>query len=102
MAGYCVGLTGGIASGKSAVSDRFAALGIAVADADVVARVIVEPGQPALGEVVAAFGAGILQADGRLDRTALRQRVFNDPGARHRRSIHLRRRGSAMRRSPLR
>ena len=84
MAGYCVGLTGGIASGKSAVADRFAARGVAVADADVVARAIVEPGQPALAEVVAAFGAGVLQADGRLDRAVLRQRVFNDPHARRR------------------
>lgn len=84
MAGYCVGLTGGVASGKSAVADRFAALGVAVADADVVARAIVEPGQPALGDVVAAFGAGILQADGRIDRALLRQRVFNDPEARRR------------------
>ena len=84
MAGYCVGLTGGIASGKSAVAERFAALGIPVADADVVARAMVEPGQPALGEVVAAFGAGILQADGRLDRAALRRRVFDDPEARAR------------------
>src|SRR5688500_15100399 len=82
MAGYCVGLTGGVASGKSAVADRFAALGIAVADADVVARAIVEPGQPALGEVVAAFGAGMLLADGRLDRATLRKRVFGDPEAR--------------------
>ena len=84
MAGYCVGLTGGIASGKSAVADRFAARGVTVADADVVARAIVEPGQPALAEVVAAFGAGVLRPDGWLDRVALRQRVFDDPAARHR------------------
>ena len=83
MAGYCVGLTGGIASGKSAVAERFAARGVEVADADVVARAIVEPGQPALAEVVAAFGAGVLQPDGRLDRAALRQRVFDDAAARH-------------------
>ena len=84
MAGYCVGLTGGIASGKSAVADRFAARGIAVADADVVARAIVEPGQAALAEVVAAFGPGVSLPDGRLDRAALRQRVFDDAAARHR------------------
>ena len=84
MAGYCIGLTGGIASGKSAVADRFAARGIAVADADVVARAIVEQGQPALQDIVAAFGAGVLQADGRLDRAALRQRVFDDGDARRR------------------
>ena len=84
MAGYCVGLTGGIASGKSAVADRFAARGVTVADADVVARAIVEPGQPALAEVVAAFGPDVLLPDGRLDRAALRQRVFDDAAARHR------------------
>ena len=84
MAGYCVGLTGGIASGKSAVADRFAERGVMVADADVVARAIVEPGQAALAEVVAAFGAAVLQPDGRLDRAALRQRVFDDAAARHR------------------
>jgi dephospho-CoA kinase len=82
MAAYCVGLTGGIASGKSAVAERFAARGIAVADADVVAREIVEPGQPALAEVAALFGDGMLQPDGRLDRAALRRRVFGDESAR--------------------
>lgn len=82
MAGYCVGLTGGIASGKSAVAERFAARGIAVADADLVARAVVEPGQPALAEVATRFGEGVLKADGRLDRAALRQRVFGDDAAR--------------------
>jgi len=82
MARYCVGLTGGIASGKSAVAERFAARGIVVADADVVARTIVEPGQPALAEVVARFGKNMLEPDGRLDRAALRRRVFGDEAAR--------------------
>ena len=79
-----VGLTGGIASGKSAVADRFAAKGIVVADADVAAREVVMPGQPALAEVAAAFGADVLQADGQLDRAALRAHVFGDDAARHR------------------
>ncbi len=82
MSHFIIGLTGGIASGKSAVAERFAARGIAVVDADVVARAVVEPGQPALAEVVARFGDGVLQADGRLDRAALRTRVFGDDDAR--------------------
>ena len=81
---FCVGLTGGIASGKSAVADRFAAHGIAVVDADVAARDVVAPGQPALAEIAAVFGAGVLQADGTLDRAALRRHVFGDDAARHR------------------
>lgn len=80
MSDYLIGLTGGIASGKSALAQAFAARGIAVADADVVAREIVEPGQPALAEVAARFGAGMLGEDGRLDRAALRRHVFADPG----------------------
>jgi len=82
MAGYRVGLTGGVASGKSAVTGLFAGRGIAVADADVAARAVVEPGQPALAQVVAAFGADVLDASGRLDRAWLRARVFNDADAR--------------------
>ncbi len=77
-----VALTGGIASGKSAVADRFAALGIDIIDADLVARELVEPGMPALDEIVTAFGDGVLGADGRLDRRAMRARVFNDNDAR--------------------
>ena len=84
MSDFIIGLTGGIASGKSAVTDRFIARGVAVADADVAARAVVEPGQPALAEIVAAFGDGLLQADGRLDRGALRARVFADDVARRR------------------
>jgi len=81
---FCVGLTGGIASGKSAVADRFAARGIVVVDADVAAREVVAPGQPALADIVAAFGDGVLQADGTLDRAALRRHVFGDDAARRR------------------
>lgn len=79
-----IGLTGGIASGKSTVADMFAALGVPVIDTDVIAREIVAPGQPALAEIVAAFGADLLGPDGSLDRRALRARVFADPADRHR------------------
>jgi dephospho-CoA kinase len=79
-----VGLTGGIGSGKSAAAGVFAALGIPVIDADLVARELVAPGEPALGALVEAFGPGILAADGRLDRGTLRGRVFSDPEARTR------------------
>ena len=71
-----VGITGGIGSGKTAVTRRFEQRGITVVDADLVARIIVEPGTPALTAIAAHFGAGILQADGTLDRAALRSRVF--------------------------
>jgi dephospho-CoA kinase len=81
---FCVGLTGGIASGKSAVAARFAAKGILVADADVAARTVVAPGQPALAEIAATFGDDVLQADGQLDRAALRRHVFDDAPARRR------------------
>ena len=79
---FIVGLTGGIASGKSLVADYFAQLGVAVIDTDVVAREVVEPGQPALAEVVDAFGAGILDDAGALDRRALREIVFADEASR--------------------
>jgi dephospho-CoA kinase len=81
---FRVALTGGIASGKSTVAELFAALGVPVIDTDVISREVVEPGQPALGEVVAAFGKGVLDAAGRLDRRRMRERIFADPGARHR------------------
>ena len=84
MAAYRVGLTGGIASGKSAVADRFARKGIAVVDADVAAREVVAPGQPGMEEIAAAFGRAMLRADGTLDRAALRAHVFNDDAARKR------------------
>jgi dephospho-CoA kinase len=79
-----IGLTGGIASGKSAVADAFARRGVPVVDTDVIAREVVEPGRPALAAVVAAFGAEVLGPDGRLDRRSLRRRVFSAPELRRR------------------
>jgi dephospho-CoA kinase len=79
-----VGLTGGIAAGKSAVSRRFEALGVPVYDADVAARAVVEPGTPGLAAIVQTFGAEVLDASGRLDRPAMRRRVFVDLTARKR------------------
>ncbi|MGB1539145.1 MAG: dephospho-CoA kinase, partial [Pseudomonadales bacterium] len=78
-----VGLTGGIGTGKSAVSDRFAALGIVIADADVAARQVVAKGTPQLASIAQYFGEEILLASGDLNRAKLRQRVFSDPAARH-------------------
>jgi dephospho-CoA kinase len=77
-----VGITGGIGSGKSAVTRYFEQHGITVVDADVVARIIVEPGTPALAAIAEHFGPEILQADGTLDRPALRRRVFAAPAER--------------------
>ncbi|HWH26094.1 MAG TPA: dephospho-CoA kinase [Pseudolysinimonas sp.] len=77
-----VGLTGGIASGKSLVAARFAELGAVVVDADAVAREVVEPGQPALAAISERFGPGVLASDGRLDRAALGSLVFADDDAR--------------------
>jgi len=79
---YVVGLTGGIGSGKTAASDYLASLGIEVVDADVVARDVVAIGQPALAQIAQHFGASILQADGSLNRSALRNIVFNQPSER--------------------
>ena len=79
-----VGLTGGVATGKSTVSRMFQALGCVVIDADLLAREVVEPGQPAWAQIVAAFGRGLLQPDGRLDRRALGAVVFEDPAQRQR------------------
>ncbi|MEZ5562284.1 MAG: dephospho-CoA kinase [Gammaproteobacteria bacterium] len=77
-----MGLTGGIASGKTAVADIFASLGIPVIDTDLIAREIVRPGAPALQEIAAVFGSEVLQADGSLDRQQLRKIVFADPARR--------------------
>ncbi|RZA28858.1 MAG: dephospho-CoA kinase [Lysobacteraceae bacterium] len=82
MSEYFIGLTGGIASGKSALEQAFSARGIFVADADLIARQIVEPGQPALQAVVARFGPQVLTASGELDRAGLRRLVFEDEPAR--------------------
>lgn len=73
-----IGLTGGIASGKSTVAELLAARGATVLDTDVIAREITEPGRPALGALVNALGGGILDDQGRLDRAELRRRLFKD------------------------
>src|SRR5690242_14503018 len=78
---YAIGLTGGIASGKTAVARRFEALGVPVYDADVAARAVVEPGSDGLAAIVEAFGTEALDPQGRLDRVAMRRRVFADAGA---------------------
>ena len=78
---HVIGLTGGIASGKSTVGKLLVARGAAVVDADQLARKIVEPGQPALVEIIARFGAGILTSEGTLDRKRLGAIVFSDPAA---------------------
>ncbi len=77
-----VALTGGIASGKSAVAALFEARGVPVVDSDAIAREIVAPGSPALEAIRRRFGERILQGDGTLDRRALREQVFADPVAR--------------------
>ena len=82
MSSYVIALTGGIAAGKSAVTRRFAALGVPIHDADVAAREVVAPGSEGLAAVVAAFGDEALDAHGHLDRAAMRRRVFADPLAR--------------------
>ncbi|RUQ33651.1 MAG: dephospho-CoA kinase [Candidatus Competibacteraceae bacterium] len=79
-----VGLTGGIGSGKTAVSDRFARYGVPIIDTDLLARELVEPGQPALTEIATAFGLDCLDGTGRLDRARLRERVFADASGRRR------------------
>jgi len=79
---FRVGLTGGIASGKSTVANLFGSFGVPILDSDQVARDVVEPGQPPLERLVERFGAGILTPDGHLDRPALRNIVFSDPLAR--------------------
>jgi len=81
---FTVGLTGGIGSGKSTVADLFAAHGVPVIDTDVVARDLTAPGGAALDAIRAAFGDTVMQADGALDRAALRRRIFSDVGERRR------------------
>ncbi len=77
-----IGLTGGIASGKSTIADMFAALGVPIVDTDVIAREIVAPGAAALVEIRARFGDEIIDATGNLDRGAMRKLVFADDSAR--------------------
>jgi dephospho-CoA kinase len=79
-----IGLTGGIASGKSTVADMFADLGVPVIDTDVIARDVVARGEPALAEIREAFGPDVIAADGTLDRAAMRNLVFGDNAARRR------------------
>jgi dephospho-CoA kinase len=78
-----IGLTGGIASGKSAAADHFATLGVPIIDADIIARELVEPGKPALDKICQRFGNNILLETGELNRTAMREIIFNDEQARH-------------------
>jgi dephospho-CoA kinase len=73
---FRVGLTGGIASGKTTVANLFAALGVPIVDTDAIAREVVAPGSPLLPRIAERFGAGILAPDGTLDRRALREKVF--------------------------
>ena len=79
MSRFVVGLTGGIGSGKTAVSDNFHRLGIDIVDADVCARTVVEPGTPALKAIADRFGQSIIQPNGELDRAKLRQHIFSHP-----------------------
>ena len=79
MSEFIVGITGGIGSGKSAVSDRFSKLGIAIVDADMASRVVVEPGKPALDSIKDHFGGDIILGDGNMNRALMREIVFGDP-----------------------
>jgi dephospho-CoA kinase len=76
---WILGLTGGIGSGKSAAAQCFIDLGVHLVDADNASRWVVEPGRPALAQIAEHFGAGVLQADGTLNRSALRELIFKDP-----------------------
>lgn len=77
-----IGLTGGIGSGKSTVSDLFRKLGVAIIDTDIIARDLVQPGEDALHEIIHTFGSSILQTDGQLDRKQLGQITFSDTSSR--------------------
>src|ERR1700733_12360263 len=77
-----IGLTGGIASGKSTVAQRFIDLGVPVIDADEAARAVVEPGTPGLAEVIERFGNGIADKNGHLNRRTLRDLIFSHPDSR--------------------
>jgi dephospho-CoA kinase len=82
--GLIVGLTGGIGSGKSAAASLFADLGVPIVDTDVIAHELTGPGGPAMPALGAAFGPGVLAADGSLDRPAMRALAFGDPATRKR------------------
>jgi dephospho-CoA kinase len=77
-----IGLTGGIASGKTTVAQRFMELGVPVIDADAAARAVVAPGKPGLAEVLKRFGSGVATENGELDRRALRELIFREPASR--------------------
>ena len=77
--GRCIGLTGGIACGKSTVAEAFAARGVPIVDTDLISREVVTPPSPYLAQLVAALGTDIVQPDGTLDRAALRKQIFTDP-----------------------
>jgi dephospho-CoA kinase len=79
---FTIALTGGIASGKTLVSDEFASLGVPIIDTDVIAHEIVEPGQAAFKEIENSFGSEIVGTDGRLKRAELRALIFSDPDSR--------------------
>ena len=82
MSHFVIGITGGIGSGKTAVTDRFQARGITIADADVASREVVQPGMPALEAIAEHFGPEVIQADGTMDRAAIRKIVFAEPDER--------------------
>lgn len=82
MSNYIVGLTGGIGSGKTTVAELFVKKGVSLVDTDVIAHELTGPGGEAMPAVVAKFGAALANADGALNRSAMRQRVFADPAAR--------------------
>ena len=79
---FRIGLTGGIACGKTTVANLFAALGVPIVDTDLLAREVVAPGSPLLAQIAGHFGPGLIRDDGSLDRRELRSRVFADPNAR--------------------
>ena len=82
MPPFILGLTGGIASGKTAAADRLESLGATLVDTDLISREVVEPGQPALTQIEQHFGSDVIQDDGHLNRAVLRERVFQDPSER--------------------
>jgi len=79
---YTLGITGGIASGKSVVADYFAEYGITIVDADIAARIVVEPGTPALKKIAAHFGSHLIGSNAKLDRAGLRKIVFENDAER--------------------